>query len=130
MKGLLFMGLLGYAIGTMFAPKKGSELRKDIKDVIDNFQENGSDIILDAQSKASDLLDKAEPAMNQVKENAMSMKDKAMTLKENAMTMKENVAKSFNEGFAKEQAAAKQRKMETSNNFDPSNLSSSTASSF
>lgn len=123
MKGLLFMGLLGYAIGTFFAPKKGSELRKDIKDIVADFQENGSDVILDAQSMASDLIDKAQPALAQVKESAMQVKESAKTLKENA-------AKSFNDGFAKEQAAAKQRKMEQDKFFDPSNVNSSTASSF
>ena len=123
MKGLIFMGLLGYAIGTFFAPKKGSELRKDVKDMVADIQENGSDVILDAQSMASDLIDKAQPALNQVKESAMQVKESAKTLKENA-------AKSFNDGFAKEQAAAKQRKMDQAKYFDPSNVSSSTASSF
>ena len=123
MKGLLFMGLLGYAIGTFFAPKKGSELRKEIKDRVADFQENGSDVILDAQSMASDLIDKAQPALNQVKESAMQVK-------ENAKTLKENAAKSFNEGFTKEQEAAKQRKMEQAKFFDPSNVTSSTSSSF
>lgn len=123
MKGLLFMGLLGYALGTFFAPKKGSELRKDIKDMVADFKENGSDVILDAQSMASDLIDKAQPALNQVKESAMQVK-------ENAKTLKENAAKSFNEGFTKEQEAAKQRKMEQAKFFDPSNVTSSTSSSF
>ena len=122
MKGLLFMGLLGYAIGTFFAPKKGSELRKDIKDMVADFQENGSDVILDAQSMASDLIDKAQPALTQVKESAMQVKETAKTLKENA-------AKSFNDGYAKEQAAAKERNMGKAN-FDPSNVSASTASTF
>ncbi len=152
MKGLLFMGLLGYAVGTLFAPKKGSELRAEIKGVVADLRETGSDAILDAQSKASELLDKANPAIDSIKEKAMNMKDdvrdNAMQLKEsakhlkesamhvkeqvkeNAKMLSENAAKSFKEGYSKEQEAAQLRKMEQAKYFDPSNSSTSTASSF
>ncbi|RTL37957.1 MAG: YtxH domain-containing protein [Candidatus Melainabacteria bacterium] len=147
MKGLLFMGILGYALGTLFAPKKGSELREDIKNVVADLRENGSDAFLDAQARASELLDKANPTIDSIKEKALNMKEGAMHMKESAMDnamqlkesaiqvkegalkLKENAAKSFQDGYSKEQAAAKQRKMEEAN-FDPSNSATSTASSF
>lgn len=84
MKGLLFMGVLGFAIGTLVAPKKGSELRKDIKDMVAGLQENGADVLLDAQTKATEMLDKAQPALDQIKETAMHMKESGMQIKESA----------------------------------------------
>ncbi len=113
MKGLLFVGLLGYAIGTLCAPKKGSELRQEMKDLICDLQETGSDAMLDVQSKASELLDKAQPALDQVKESAQ--------------TIRRNATNSFNEAFAKEQSAAKNRKMKESKYFEPSSASAGTA---
>jgi uncharacterized coiled-coil DUF342 family protein len=109
--------------------------------MVADLQENGSDMILDAQSKASDLLDKANPAIDSIKEKAEHMKEgavqfresakeSAMQVKENALKLKENATRSFQEGYAKEQAAAKQRKMEEAKYFDPSNSSANTASSF
>lgn len=116
MKGLLFMGLLGFAAGALCAPKKGSELRQEIKDLFSDLQETGSDAILDAQSKASEMLDKAQPALAQVKESAKNMQRSATN--------------SFNEAFAKEQAAAKDRKIDDAKYFEPSSFNAGSASQF
>jgi hypothetical protein len=48
-------------------------------------------------------------------------------VKESAQTIRRNATNSFNEAFAKEQSAAKNRKMKESKYFEPSSASAGTA---
>lgn len=41
--GLIAGAVVGGALGLLFAPKKGEETRKDIKDTIDNLANKGKD---------------------------------------------------------------------------------------
>lgn len=58
----LFIGaILGFIAGLFFAPKKGSELRKDAKNKIDEIKENPKDVLQgtfdDVKEKINDFID-------------------------------------------------------------------------
>lgn len=73
--------LLGVGAGLLFAPKSGKELREDITDIVENFQEKtsdlasniteqGSDFIHNFSDQASDLVEKAKHMAGQVSSGA------------------------------------------------------------
>ena len=58
----LFIGaILGFIAGLFFAPKKGSELRKDAKNKINEIKENPKDVLQgtfdDVKEKINDFID-------------------------------------------------------------------------
>lgn len=54
--GVLFGGLVGFVAGILYAPKTGSEMRKQIAETSD-------DLYHEANNQISDLKDKAEVAL-------------------------------------------------------------------
>lgn len=58
---LLLGALIGFIAGLFFAPKKGSELRKDAKNKIDEIKENPKDVLqgtfYDVKEKINDFID-------------------------------------------------------------------------
>ena len=52
---LLLGALIGFIAGLFFAPKKGSELRRDAKNKIDEIKENPKDVL---QGKFDDVKEK------------------------------------------------------------------------
>ena len=58
---LLLGALIGFIAGLFFAPKKGSELRKDSKNKIDEIKENPKDVLQgtfdDVKEKINDFID-------------------------------------------------------------------------
>lgn len=58
---LLLGALIGFIAGLFFAPKKGSELRKDAKNKIDEIKENPKDVLQgtfdDVKEKINDFID-------------------------------------------------------------------------
>ena len=60
-KFLLLGALIGFIAGLFFAPKKGSELRKDAKNKIDEIKENPKDVLQgtfdDVKEKINDFID-------------------------------------------------------------------------
>ena len=58
---LLLGALIGFIAGLFFAPKKGSELRKDAKNKIDEIKENPKDVLqgtfADVKEKINDFID-------------------------------------------------------------------------
>ena len=58
---LLIGVLIGFIAGLFFAPKKGSELRKDAKNKIDEIKENPKDVLQgtfdDVKEKINDFID-------------------------------------------------------------------------
>lgn len=70
MKGYLFAIGLGYVIGTLWAPRKGSELRKDL---IEHFEAGKSEVVASGQQfiatakeKGEGIIDDAESTYNNV----------------------------------------------------------------
>lgn len=58
----LFIGaIFGFIIGLLFAPKKGKELRSNIKEKVDDIKENPKEAldetIINIKEKISDLID-------------------------------------------------------------------------
>lgn len=58
--GLLFGGAIGAAIGLLFAPKSGRELRNDIKVKTDEYLDDADKYIADARTKAKDLINEGK----------------------------------------------------------------------
>lgn len=58
---LLLGALIGFIAGLFFAPKKGSELRKDAKNKIDEIKENPKDVLQgtfdDVKEKINEFID-------------------------------------------------------------------------
>lgn len=60
-----FIGaLLGLIAGLLFAPKKGSELRRDVKDKVDDIKEDPKEVIggmlVNAKEKISSIVEDIE----------------------------------------------------------------------
>ena len=77
----------GAALGMMFAPKKGSELRKDLKNKLDEFISKAKDI--DANEVKDEFFKKADEIKKELenldKEQVLKIaKDKAEVLKNKA----------------------------------------------
>lgn len=77
----------GAALGMMFAPKKGSELRKDLKNKLDEFVSKAKDI--DANEVKDEFFKKADEIKKELenldKEQVLKIaKDKAEVLKNKA----------------------------------------------
>jgi gas vesicle protein len=64
MKGLLFAGAVGYLVGTLWAPRKGSLLRAEIMQHFEKIQEEGSEFVQDGlkegQQMVSDVVEKGQ----------------------------------------------------------------------
>lgn len=60
-KFLLLGALIGFIAGLFFAPKKGSELRRDAKNKIDEIKENPKDVLQgtfdDVKEKINEFID-------------------------------------------------------------------------
>ena len=58
---LLLGALIGFIAGLFFAPKKGSELRRDAKNKIDEIKENTKDVLQgtfdDVKEKINEFID-------------------------------------------------------------------------
>lgn len=58
---LLLGAVIGFITGLFFAPKKGSEFRKDAKNKIDEIKENPKDVLhqtfSDVKEKINDFID-------------------------------------------------------------------------
>lgn len=53
--GAIIGGILGAVGGILFAPKKGTEVRKDLKNKLDQYQEKAGEVLQDVQKKANTL---------------------------------------------------------------------------
>ena len=53
--GVLAGAAAGFALGMMLAPKKGSELRSDMMESLEDLQDRVTDIIEEGRQKLSDL---------------------------------------------------------------------------
>jgi gas vesicle protein len=78
-KNLLLAGLFGYILGLLFAPKKGSELRDDLRDLVLDLKDVSAGTVSQVKSKSQELIDIAQPTLNQVKAEASNLKTKAAT---------------------------------------------------
>ncbi len=51
---LIFGGILGFILGLLFAPKKGEDLRVDIKEKVDEIKENPNDVLRETTNLIKD----------------------------------------------------------------------------
>lgn len=55
--GILFLGtIIGFIVGLFFAPKKGTELRKDAKEKINEVKENPKEVLKDTFEDVKDKI--------------------------------------------------------------------------
>jgi len=85
LRNLLLAGLFGYILGLLFAPKKGSELREDLRDLVLDLKDVGEGTVSQVKSKSQELIDIAQPTLNQVKQEAGNLKTKATASFNDAM---------------------------------------------
>ena len=55
---LLIGAIVGFIIGLFFAPKKGTELRQDAKEKIDEIKDNPTDVLRGTVSDIKDKINK------------------------------------------------------------------------
>ncbi len=59
----LLGGIIGAAIGVLYAPSSGKETRKKLKDVADDLRESVDEFVSDIKEKACDEKDRIESAV-------------------------------------------------------------------
>ncbi|MCA9391960.1 YtxH domain-containing protein [candidate division WWE3 bacterium] len=68
--GAAIGALLGVAGGILFAPKKGEETRKELKDKFDEYSDMAGTKVQEIQQKGKDVADSAVKAGNDLKDKA------------------------------------------------------------
>ncbi len=68
--GIIAAGVVGVAIGMLLAPKKGSDIRSNIKGGIDEFGDKITDLINDGKDRIKGVADEFKADVNTIKEDA------------------------------------------------------------
>jgi gas vesicle protein len=93
--------LFGYLVGIVSAPKKGSELREDIKDKLEGLKKAGSEVAEAMQRKGQAYVETASPAVEQVQIEGKKLQQESEEIARNASRL-------FNESYEKGTAALEQ----------------------
>jgi gas vesicle protein len=112
--GAAIGGVIGSISALLFAPKKGSEMRKDISDkyqsVNDKTKKLASDVSQKTQDIAADASEKTQNLANSVKTQTSEIVDKAKDKKENVMNFVKSVKKDAEEELLEKDIKAKLKK--------------------
>jgi gas vesicle protein len=76
--GLFLGGAIGAALGILFAPKAGRELRQDIKNKSDEYIDETEKYIADARTKAKDLINEGKKRSEKLISDAKTKSDELM----------------------------------------------------
>lgn len=76
--------LLGYLVGILFAPKKGKDLREDIRERLKDLQNKGTDVAKLLLQKGQALRDSATPAAAQVQIEGKMLQQESEEIARNA----------------------------------------------
>lgn len=74
MNKYLIVALLGWAVGTLYAPKKGTELRGEIKDRFGEMHKTATETLEEVQLKSREIADKATVAIEQANNEVRTLR--------------------------------------------------------
>jgi gas vesicle protein len=89
LKGLFVGGLIGIALGLLFAPRSGKETRDDIK-------QKANDLFVKARDEYEKVVEKSKLACEK---SVQQLKDMNLSAKEKAMEMENKVGELANQGI-------------------------------
>jgi len=93
--------LFGYLVGIVSAPKKGSELRAELKDKLEDLKKAGSEVADAMQRKGQAYVETATPAVEQVQIEGKKLQQESEEIARNA-------TKLLNESYERGAAAIEQ----------------------
>jgi len=94
--GFIAGSLIGAVIGLLYAPKRGSQLRRDISagsedlykqasNSFSEFRENASETLDDVKARSEELIERAEALRLKLQDVVATLKEEAAPIKERAM---------------------------------------------
>lgn len=88
--GVLIGGLIGAAIGFLMAPVSGEELRRTIREELEEAQNRARSMMGDAQEKGRELQNKGREVVEGIKEDVSNVRD---SIKDTAQKRRRSISK-------------------------------------
>ena len=89
---VLIGGLIGAAVGFLMAPVSGEELRRTIREELDDAQKRARAMMEDAQEKGREMQDKGREVVEGIKDDVGAIRE---NIKDTAHKRKKSISKMF-----------------------------------